>query len=47
MCLIVSKYPSYHAAGLLEEVDGGGEVEGIGEAGEAETKDKKVQEPEK
>ena len=47
LCLIVSKYPSYHAAGLVEEVEGGGEVEGIGEAGEAETKDKKVQEPEK
>ena len=35
------------AESLLCRVEGGGEVEGIGEAGEAETKDKKVQEPEK
>ena len=43
----VSKYLSYEVAGLLEEVGGGGEVEGVGEAGEAEPEDEEVQEPEK
>ena len=43
----VSKYPSYDVAGLLEEVGGGGEVEGVGETGEAEPEDEEVQEPEK
>ena len=42
-----SKYPSDDKVGVLEEVDGGGEVERIGEAGEAEPKDKEVQEPKK
>ena len=41
------KYPSDDVAGVLEEVDGGGEVKCIGKAGQGESKDKEVQEPEK
>ena len=43
----LSKYLSYQGAGLLEEVDGGRQVKGVGQAGEAEPEDKEVQEPEK
>ena len=42
-----SKYPSDDEAGVLEEVDGGGEIEGIGEASQAQSKDKEVQKTEK
>ena len=42
-----SDYLSYEVASLLEEVGGGGDVERVGEAGEAEPKDEEVQEPEK
>ena len=41
------KYPSDDVAMVLEEVNGGGEFKCIGKAGEAESKDKEVQEPEK
>ena len=42
-----SKYPSDDDAGFLEEVEGGGEIERIGEACQAESKNEEVQEPEK